>query len=75
MIKRKDINSPGDMLHQVVIELDTDNHWQKIKAVVYPNYADDIRLKLNTPGLGFHLNKDHARDLIEVLQAALRACE
>ena len=75
MIKRTDGNEPGDMLHQVKIELDTDEHWRQISAIVYPNYDSDIRVKLNTPGLGFHLDRDHARDLIEVLRAALRACE
>ena len=37
MIKRKDTNT-GDKLHQVKIEFVTDNHWEKIQAVVYPNY-------------------------------------
>lgn len=75
MIKRSDMNEPGDMLHQVKIEFVTDNHWEKIQAVVYPNYCNRIRLKLNSPGLGFEIGKDHARSLIEVLQSALRACE
>ncbi|BAQ22900.1 hypothetical protein AU156_gp201 [Edwardsiella phage PEi20] len=75
MIKRTDSNSPGDTLHQVKIELVTDKHWQKIQAVCYPNYDNTIRIKMNTPGLGFDMDRDHARDLIEVLQAALRACE
>lgn len=75
MIKRSDMNKPGDELHQVKIELVTDNHWEKIQAVVYPNYCSRIRLKMNTPGLGFEIDKDHARSLIEVLEAALRACE
>lgn len=75
MIKRTDGNESGDMLHQVKIELVTDEHWRQISAVVYPNYDNTIRIKMNTPGLGFDMDRDHARDLIEVLQAALRACE
>lgn len=75
MIIRSDMNEPGDTLHQVKIELDTDVYHKKIQAVVYPNYCDRIRVKSNNLGLGFEINKDHAKDLIEVLQAALRACE
>lgn len=75
MIKRTDSNNPGDKLHQVKIELVTDNHWQKIQVVCYPNYDNNIRIKMNTPGLGFDMDRDHVRDLIEVLQASLRACE
>ena len=75
MIKRTNSNSPGDTLHQVKIELVTDKRWQKIHAVCYPNYDNTIRIKMNTPGLGFDMDKDHVRDLIEVLEAALRASE
>ena len=75
MIKRTDSNNPGDKLHQVKIELVIDKHWQKIQAVCYPNYDNNIRIKMNTPGLGFDMDRDHVRDLIEVLQASLRACE
>lgn len=72
---RTDANEPGDTLHQVTIQLNTDKHWQKIKACVYPNYDKTIRLKMNTPGLGFDISREHARDLINVLEEALRACE
>lgn len=75
MIKRTDMNEPGDTLHQVKIELDTEAWNSKIQAVVYPNYCNRIRLKINRVGLGFEIEKDHARELIEVLDAALRACE
>lgn len=75
MITRIDMNEPGDMLHRVKIELVTDKHWEKMHAYVYPNYDEDITIKMNTPGLGFTMSRDHARNLIEVLDAALRACE
>ncbi|WJZ28132.1 hypothetical protein NCTGTJJY_CDS0253 [Serratia phage 92A1] len=75
MIIRTDMNSPGDILHQVKIELKTDNYRNKIQAVVYPNYEDRIKLVLNSAGVGFSLSRDQTRDLIEVLQATLRACE
>lgn len=75
MIKRKDVNKPGTMLHQVTIELDTEVHREKIKAVCYPNYCDRVRLQLNCSGLGFDIQKQDARNLIEVLEASLRAME
>ena len=75
MIKRQDTNEPGDMLHQVIIDHVTDKYQEEIRAVVYPNYCDRIRLKINYSGLGFELPRDQARNLIEVLEAALRACE
>lgn len=75
MIIRSDMNEPGDTFHQVKIDLDTELHHQKIRAVVYPNYCDRVKLKINSVGLGFEIHKEQAKDLIEVLQAALRACE
>lgn len=75
MIRRYDMNKPGDILHQVRIELVTERYSEKIEAVVYPNYCERIRVKMTNPGLGFEIDKDHARNLIEVLEAALRACE
>lgn len=75
MIRRTDMNEPGDTLHRVKIDLVSNKHWEQIYAYVYPNYDDSIYVKMNTPGLGFTMNRDHARNLIEVLEAALRACE
>lgn len=75
MIKRTDTNSPGDTLHQVIINHVTDKYQEEIQAVVYPNYCDRIRVKINYSGLGFELPRDQARNLIAVLEAALRACD
>lgn len=75
MISRKDSNEPGDTLHQVIINHVTDKYQEGIQAVVYPNYCDRVRVKINYSGLGFELPRNQTRNLIEVLQAALRACE
>ncbi|AGE48207.1 hypothetical protein CPTAKMNP4_227 [Salmonella phage vB_SenM-AKM_NP4] len=75
MIKRKDMNEPGDMFHQVIIDHVTDKYQEEIRAVVYPNYCDRVCLKINYSGLGFELPLDQVRNLIEVLEAALMACE
>ncbi|QPI13880.1 hypothetical protein MYO4S_00124 [Serratia phage 4S] len=75
MITRKDTNEPGDKFHQVVINHVTDKYQEEIQAVVYPNYCDRVRVKINYSGLGFELPKDQVRNLIDVLDSALRACE
>lgn len=41
-------------------------------AVVYKDYDTDIRLKLNSCGLGFHLELQDAIRVREVLDAAIK---
>lgn len=75
MIKRTDSGGPCDTLNRVKVEFVTDKYCEKIQASVYPNYDQTIYVKMTTPGLGFAITKENARNLIEVLQATLRACE
>lgn len=44
---------------------------QLVFAYCYPDYDDQIRLKLNSVGLGFQLSKEVAENLRDVLNSAL----
>lgn len=44
---------------------------QLVFAYCYPDYDDQIRIKLNSVGLGFQLSKEVAENLRDVLNSAL----
>ncbi|BBK09181.1 hypothetical protein [Klebsiella phage 05F01] len=48
---------------------------QEVFAYCYPDYDDQIRLKLNSCGLGFSLTLQDAKNLRDVLDYAIKEME
>lgn len=73
MITRTQENPDESTLKQVQFVLDVDGDWQhrrRMKAHVYPNYDDWVRITI--PSIGFTLNVEDAKNLHALLTDVLK---